>query len=285
MQNKGETLHPEDGVVATELPSLKATILKPKFLLIALAFSMVMNLILLIAALSGAGDSGITPGTLTPTRSPGTGSITPSLTSRPTARPSDTPGEAEIRLKDCFANCNAEDILSMIREESLKINNIKASIELSSEIEMNCYGIYLQSTSPDKQYNAYHSLKCPGKSSTPPQDTIHIADNLYTLNASGNWNIGSKARIGQTKLISVLDIVEEQQDKTIQDTNPDDAYKKIVTTSKIINELSQQVTKTAVITVNEFLEVTSYQIEIEKISSEKGRFFDVNIPNTITEPI
>lgn len=281
--NKGEAPQPEGGVVATELPSLKATILKPKFLLIALAFSLVMNLLLIIAALSGAGDSAVTPSILSPTRV--SGSITPSLTSRPTVKPSDTPGEAEIRLKDCFAKCNTEDMLSMIREEALKVNHIKASIELSIEIEKNCYGIYMQSTSPDKQYNSYHSLKCPGKVSTPPQDTIHIADNLYTLNTSGNWDIGSKPRIGQTKLISVINIINEQQEKSIQDSNPDDAYKKIVTTSKIINDLSQQVTRTATITVNEFLEVTSYQIDIEKVSSEKGHFFDANITNTITEPL
>jgi len=272
----------ETEVVPTELPSIKATILKPKFLLIALTFSLVMNLLLLIAALSGIDNDPVTPGVPVPTTV--SGSITPSLTSRPTARPSDTPGEAEIRLKDCFANCNTEDLLTMIREEALKITNIKASIELSMEIERNCYGIYMQSTFPDKQYNSYHSLKCPGKVSTPPQDTIHIADNLYTLNSSGNWDIGSKPRIGQTKLIDVINIVNEQQEKSMLDANPDDGQKKIVTTSKIINDLSQQVTRSATITVNEFLEVTSYQIDIEKVSSEKGRFFDSNIQNTITEP-
>lgn len=281
--NKAASAISETEVVPTELPSLKATILKPKFLLIALAFSLVMNLLLLIAALSGTNNDTVTPGVPAPTKV--SGSITPSLTSRPTARPSDTPGEAEIRLKDCFANCNTEDLITMIREEALKISNIKASIELSMEIERNCYGIYMQSTSPDKQYNSYHSLKCPGKVSTPPQDTIHIADNLYTLNSSGNWDIGSKPRIGQTKLIDVIDILKEQQEKSLLDANPDDGYKKIVTTSKIINDLSQQVTRSATITVNEFLEVTSYQIDIEKVSSEKGRFFDANIQNTISEPL
>lgn len=281
--DKSVSVQSEGDVVATELPSLKATILKPKFLLIALIFSIVMNLLLLIAAISGVNNDPITPITPAPTRV--SGSITPSLTSRPTVRPSDTPGEAEIRLKDCFANCNTETMLAMVREEALKIKNIKANVEFISEIEKNCYGSYMQSTSPDRQYNAYHSLNCPGRNSTPLQDTIHIADNLYTLNSSGNWDIGSKPRIGQTKLVSIIDLVNEQQEKSIQDPIPDDGYKKIVTTSKIINELSQQVTRTATLTVNEFLEVVSYQVDVEKVSSEKGYFFDANVVNTITEPI
>ncbi len=270
-------------LVPQELPSIKATILKPKFLLIALGFSLVMNLLLLIAAISGAGES--SSPAITPVPSRVQTSSSPSLTPRATVRPSSTASEAIIRLKNCFSNCNAEEVLAMIREEALSISHIKASILFESETGNNCYGTYLEATSPDRQVDAYHTLICAGKKSIPPQDTVHVADNLYTLNASGNWDLGSRTRIGQTKLVSVIDVFREQQTKTLTDTNLTDGYKQITSTSKVINELNQQVNRKAVLIFNEYLEVVSYEIEVERVSKEKGFFFDRNVENSITEPI
>ena len=51
------------------------------------------------------------------------------------------------------------------------------------------------------------------------------------------------------------------------------------------SDLSQQVTKTATMTINSRLEVIDYTIDIEKVSLEKGYFFGFGENNNIEAPL
>ena len=265
-----------------ELPSLKNSILKPRNLLIITLISIVLNVILLITALVASGDD-------TPTRNVGTTtrpvSTSPSITPKPTVKPSRTAEEQINTIKECFENCDVDEILDKSREISLKIEDFKTTAKYSSQIDRNCYGVYLLSDAPDKEYTSYYKQGCTDNyNSKPPANTIQISDNIYVLNDSNNWNLESKTRIGQSKLIRVIDEVKFQQERTLVESPYGAQYKQINSSSKTINDLSQQVTKNVTITINDDLEIVRYSIEIEKVSLETGYFFAFNEENNIQAP-
>jgi len=261
-----------------ELPSIRNTLLKPKALISILAFSLVMNFILLIAAISAS--TGPDPRVVTKP------SPTNTTTSSPTLKPTQTNEETLNSLQKCFRDCQVEELLSQTRTEALKVSDSKVIINYNSEKDRNCYGGYIENSTPDKQFNSYFTQVCgSGFVSKPPSDSIQIGDNLYTLNSSENWNLDSKPRIGQPKLIQLLDEVVAQQEKSITDSASSTKYKQITSSSKTINDLSQLVTKKISITLNDYLEVSSYTIEIEKISTEIGYFIGLGEKNNIQAPI
>lgn len=266
-----------------ELPSLKTTILKPRNLAIMLVISIVLNILLLFVALASAGNDKPTTPLVIPTRSANT---SPVATIKPSLKPTQSPDETDNARLECFRNCDVDEMIDTARTVALEKNNFKSNSVFTSYKDRNCYGNYLESDNPDKEYNSYYAEICESSFiSKPPATTIHIADNLYVLNSSGNWNLDSKPRFGQSKLIRVVDEVKSQQEKSIQESSRGTDYKQIVTSSKTINELSQQVTKKATITVNNRLEVVDYTIDIEKVSLEKGYFFGFGENNNIQAPI
>jgi hypothetical protein len=265
-----------------ELPSLKNTILKPRNLATILIISILLNILLIIVALTTSGGTGPTNVTVTPTKQ---ASTTPKATNKPTLKPTQSPEELENSVLQCFRNCDVDGVIDNARSVALDINNFKLSSVLVSYKEENCYGNYLENDSPDREMNSYYPEICENSYiSKPPATTIHIGDNLYVLNTSGNWSLESKPRFGQSKLIRIIDEIKAQQEKTLQESPRGQDFKQIVTSSKTINDLSQQVTKTATITVNVRLEVVDYSIEIEKVSKEDGYFFGVGENNNIQAP-
>lgn len=273
----------DESQAVKELPSLKTTILKPRNLAIMLIISILLNVLLLIVALASAGSNNPTNPTVVPTKKANT---TPVATNKPTLKPTQSPEESENSLLDCFRNCDVDKMIDTARTVALDINNFKSNSVFTSYKDRNCYGNYLENDSPDKEYNSYFAEICESSYiSKPPATTIHIADNLYVLNSSGNWNLESKPRFGQSKLIRVVDEIKSQQEKAIQESTRGSDYKQIVTSSKTINDLSQQVTKKATITVNNRLEVIDYTIDIEKVSLEKGYFFGFSDNNNLQAPL
>lgn len=271
-----------ENTTPVELPSLKKTILKPRNLLIILVISLLLNIVLMIAALSSTDNPKSTNVATTPTRQ---ANSTPKATNKPTLNPTQSPEEAENSILQCFRNCDVDGLIENTRSVALNINNFKHNSVFTTFNERNCYGIYLENDSPDKEMNSYYPEICENSyASKPPATTIHIADNLYVLNSSGNWSLESKPRFGQSKLIRIIDETKAQQEKTLKESQLGKDFKQIVSTSKTINDLSQQVTKTATITINSRLEVVDYSIEIEKVSKEQGYFFGIGETNNIQAP-
>lgn len=278
----GETnTHPNEEPVP--LPSIKDSLMKPKTLLYALIFSAVMNILLLIAVVAvSTTNSSSSPSSPTTTTRP---TDTPTVTLRATPRPSFTPDEALVEFQNCFYSCDTKDLLENTRSKALTHLNFKAQIYYQDDQRKTCHGNYLESTDSFKEFNSYQFRECPtGYLSKLPQTSIQISDNIYYLNSSGNWNLDSKTRISQTKLIRVIDEVISQQEKTVEILDTDN-LKQISTTSKTVNELNQLVTKSAKLVVNEYLDVISYEVEITNISKESGYFFGVGTQNTIETPI
>lgn len=271
--------------VDVPLPGIKNTLLQPKILLASLIFSIVLNLVLLVSVILVAGSSGPSANTPVTTRTPSL-SASPVITTRPSPRPTFTPDEALVEFQECFHNCSVEELLAGIRTKALDYTDFKAQMFLQDHKSRICYGNYLESSNSFKEFNSYQFQAClTNYLSRPPQTTIQIADNIYTLNSSGNWNLDSKPRVSQTKLIRVIDQVIEQQEKTTEARAGQANLKEIKTTSKTVTELNQLVTKTANLVINEYLDVVSYEIEIENVSGESGYFFGLGTPNSIEAPL
>jgi len=269
-----------------QLPSIKDTLLRPKVLLASLVFSIVLNVVLLIAVILVGGSKRSPAVSPTTTSTPVRTSGSPTTTARPSPRPSFTPDEALVEWQDCFHNCNVEDLLAGIRSKAVDYTDFKAQISFRNDKSRTCYGNYLESSNSFKEFNSYQFQNCPENYlSRPPQTTIQIADNIYTLNISGNWNLDSMPRVSQTKLIRVIDEVTKQQEKTVGEHAGKSTLKEIETTSKTVNELNQLVTKTATLVITEYLDVISYEIEVENISNESGYFFGLGVVNTIEAPL
>lgn len=269
----------------TPLPSIKTTLLKPKVLLASLIFSIVLNFILLVFLLLVSGSSSPSPAATTTTQTP-TRATTPVVSTRPSPRPSFTPDEALVEYEECFHNCSVEEMLAGVRTKALNYTDFKAQIVFHDDKGKFCYGNYLESGSSFKESNYYLHHICSGNYlSRPPQTTIQISDNIYSLNNSGNWSLEGKPRISQTKLIRVVDEVIEQQEKVVESHISKPELKQIKTTSKTVNDLNQLVTKTANLVVNEYLDVLSYEIEVVNVYKESGDFFGLGIQNSIEPPL
>lgn len=267
--------------------SIKSFLSQPKVLLASLIFSAILNLVLFVSVIiiSGESNKPATFPTVTTKPSPLT-SGKPTVTIRPTPRPSSTHSEALSEWQDCFNNCNTEDLLVKIRSKAVDYTDFKAQITFHNRNTRICYGNYLEASSPFKEFNSYqHNICEEGFVSRPPQATIHIADNIYTLNTSGNWNLESMPRISQTKLIRVIDQVIEQQEKTVEKSTGKSNLKEIRTKNKIVTDQNQLVNKIATLVINDVLDVVSYEIEIENVSKESGYFFGLGITNTIESPL
>lgn len=283
ISSKIELEHVSNGsTTPTELPSLKQTILKPRNLIFILVISIGLNILLLIVSIITAGSSQTPKTNTTPTRV----SPTTSTTIKPTLKPTLSPEEENNSRLECFTNCNVEDFIQNARDVASETRSFKSASNFTSYKERNCYGNYLESDLPDKEFNSYYPEICENNYVSRPLDTsIHIGDNLYTLNSSGNWNLDSKPRFGQSKLIKVIEEIASQQEKTLQDSPQGSSFKQIVSSSKTINELNQQVTKKATLTVNNKLQVVNYLIEIDNVSKEEGYFYGLNDVNNIQAPI
>lgn len=274
-----------DHVAQTKaLPSIKDTLLKPRNLLFSLIFSFVINFVLLVALILVDSNSGSSPQTSTPTTA-ARPSATPQVTTRPTVKPSFTPDESLIEFQNCFHNCDVEELLANTRSKALTYSNFKAQIYHQDDQRRTCYGNYLESSSNFRELNSYQHIQCPsGYLSRPLQTSIQISDNIYYLNSSGNWNLDSKPRVSQTKLLRILDGAIAQQDKFIE-TIEGKGLKQITSTSKTVNDLNQLVTKTNRLVVNEYLDVLSYESEETNIFKESGYFFGLGIENVVEAPL
>lgn len=274
---------PDESVPKSELPSLRNSLFKPKNLAIMLIISILLNVLLIIVSISAAGSSKPANSTVVPTRRVNT---SPVATIKPTLRPTLSPEESQNLHLECFRDCEVDKLIDTVRTVALEVKNFKSNSTFTSYKDRNCYGNYLENDSPDKEYNSYYAETCENSYISKPSATsIHIGDTFYVLNNSGNWNLDSKTRFGQSKLIRVVDEIKAQQEKSIKESARGIDYKQIVTTSKTINDLSQQVTKTATMTINSRLEVIDYTIDIEKVSLEKGYFFGFGENNNIEAPL
>ncbi len=265
-------------------PSIKETLMNPRYMLFGLIFSAVINIVLLVSLIIVASNSG----TRTATNAPVTSiqpSNTPAVTAKPSPRPTFTPNETLLEFQECFHNCSVEELLNRTRSKALTYSNFKANIFYQDNQNKQCYGNYLESSNEFREFNSYRFQDCPdGYLSRLPQTSIQITDNIYYLNNSGNWDLDSKPRISQTKLIRVIDEVIPQQEKEFAEVEGKN-QKKIVTTSKTVNDVNQLVTKTANLVVSEYLDVLSYEIEVTNISKETGYFFGFGEANIIQAPI
>lgn len=271
----------------TQPVSIKSFLSQPKVLLTSLIFSAILNLVLFVSVIAISGGSNkptVSPTVTTKPSSPI--SEKPTSTIRPTPRPSSTHSEILSEWQDCFNYCNTEDLLAKIRSKAVDYTDFKAQITFHNRNTRICYGNYLESSSPFREFNSYqHNICEESFVSRPPQTTVHIADNLYTLNTSGNWNLESMPRVSQTKLIRVIDQVIEQQEKTVEEGTRKSNLKEIRTKNKIVTDQNQLVNKTATLVINDVLDVISYEIETEGVSKESGYFFGLGITNTIESPL
>lgn len=263
-----------------ELPSLKNTILNPRNLIVGLAISVVLNIVLLFTAIYASSNDSTTP---TPTTRP-TSAPTSIVTTRPTVGPTQTPDESSNSLKNCFQNCSTDELITQVKTQAEKVNDFKSLSSVVKTSSKNCYNDYLQATELN-EYHTYSTFECDkGYLSVLPQDNIHVGDNLYVLNESGNWNVETQTRIGENKLMVVVNDLQKQTDKEVSAYEPGEQFRTITGTSQVINDLNQEVETTIVLTINEYLQVVRYEITTENGSTEYGNFFELGIPNNIEAP-
>lgn len=263
-----------------ELPSLKKTLLNPRNLVIVLIISIVLNVILLFTAIYSASTE---PTSTTPTTRP-TSAPTSIVTSRPTIGPSQTPDEATNQLNSCFQNCTTDELLDKVKSQAEEVSDFKSLSSLVKTNTKNCYNDYLQATELN-EYHSYSTFDCKeGYLSVLPDDNIHIDDNLYILNESGNWNLETQTRISESKLISIINDVQKQSERESSSYKTGDQFRTITGKGKAINDLNQQVETTTAITINNLLQVVRFEIVTENGSTEYGNFFDLDIQNNIKAP-
>lgn len=266
----------------TTLPSLKATILTPKVLIIALIISVILNLLLLCAVIftSTVDDN---TAQIQPTRTQP--SPTPIITTRPSPGPTLNPEEENTELKVCFRECSTDELISKVKEIVLSTENFKSTSSVVNETSRNCYKNNLVASGLDS-YNTYSHFDCSdGYPSNPPNDTIQVGDTLSIYNPStGNWTNEVKSRSNTNELVGLVNAIQDQPTRNSSPYTSGSRYREITSTGEAVNPNNQLIETQYTIIVNEYLEISHFEVINKDGIIETGSFYDLGMENNIQLP-
>lgn len=264
--------------------TLKSIFNDPSYLKSILIFSAIGNLLLLCGMISLLSQRGSTT-QVTPTPLP--------TTATPTASPivTESPDEASARLKDCFDNCEARDFLNTLKQELQSVTYYKAVGDYSDLQRSTCYGYYNEAIAPDKLFDTrYFPANCPDLFSFNGAQTTITINNREFFNSEGSgspvWETRTVTPAGQTELLDVVDLLQQQQTITSEYEQRGEEQVRILTAqSEKVNEFNLLVETIVQIKVSPDYEIVYFRNFEGEAFNQNARFWDYNVPNKISSPI
>lgn len=267
-----------------DLPSISNYLKDPKVQKYVMYVSLALNALLFLGLLGSLGSGGgrSSNPTVAPTALP---TPTDAVLPRDTIGPTETPNEEVKRLNECFDNCTDEQFLNTLEVELEKVTDVKGAYIRNMNANNQCYGIYMQSTSPNKQFEtSFRPADCDNYTQKPRQIVIGNKAYIYSSNTD-TWDSATVSELVRTRLIDTKDLVAEQQNITSEYEEINGKKIRTLTgTSRIVNDFNQVVNKEVVIKVNQEYEVIYYSDSESGLYTEEGSYFDYFIPNNISQP-
>ncbi|KXK27074.1 MAG: hypothetical protein TR69_WS6001001100 [candidate division WS6 bacterium OLB20] len=263
--------------------TLKSIFNDPSYLKSLLIFSAIGN-VLLLCGVIGALSQRSTPAPVVPT---------PTATATATATPivTESPDEERARLLKCFQDCEARDFLNTLKQELQAVTYYKASGDYSDLRSTTCYGYYNEGIAPDKKYTArYFPPNCPELYTfNGASATITIGNRQYfNSSPSGSpvWETRTVTPSGQTELLDIVDLLQQQQTITSEYEQRGVSQVRILTArSEKVNEFNQLVETIVQIKVSPEYEIVYFRNFEDQAFNQNARFWDYNVPNKISSPV